>query len=392
VDVPELYLAYLPDLTGFRCLCTFWYQRFIITGSPISAWFRVPPVHEFIEFMEVCLRVYCHYAHSDVYAANFYKTESRPKIKRTIGEELLVPVYCLDLIREVARPMTSGSTTLLPYLPLDANGVGVIPGLGVTSKIGRYSQVLQSQNCEMVSLFEEVPGKSPIIISSDDNLVWINGSTLPTFRLLAQTELRSLRRNVKLFIRFDEMQRNAGTEDVGLLIERGLISQEAVIRNPLDGYGTLIDFNGRQWSIHELADRLKLRHVHMDPSIPISPNVPTQPALGGRMTLTDLEQICAVVFANEYQLQHADLETRAYFRVLSGCAFRHTFLSSPAWPSSQRFPSDEHPSPKPPAKPTSTVSQISSRREKRAKKPGPFRGKKAEKVVVTEKEQQITKF
>jgi len=194
VDQP-VYIGYTPDLTGFRYNLRLWYNSFIQSRTMQYAWSQVPTSDRFIEYCVKALRYYIHYCYGRKFG-DYFRSESESKIRATC-DGIYLPKFALQMIREVARHMYAGDVILFAYLPLnDAEGSGLVPGLGITPEFRSISTAFSYLECEL--LVQEECSKAPIFVANQSSIVWANGQTIPRWRLESICALKHLNRSCEL--------------------------------------------------------------------------------------------------------------------------------------------------------------------------------------------------
>lgn len=163
-----------------------------------NIWMKFVTADEFVDYCDVVLRAYCHLTNSHYYLQYGFMTDSKNKIMITIGQRVHIPVYILDMIREICRPMyTSMELDVVCYFKLTSKkGGGLVPGLGWTNLHNSISGLLFThfnKHVMLTELVEERLGKSPLFVSTDKSFAYSNGSTCPDFRLESVNMLRSYR-------------------------------------------------------------------------------------------------------------------------------------------------------------------------------------------------------
>lgn len=205
----EYLLCFDPDLESFRTLCSLWLDNWVL-HLPL-AWPSIPRHADFVDYCCFALRIYSHLLSSQVFTRFHFVTDSSAKLNTY---SIHVPVYILDMIREICRPMyTNTYTELRTYFPLTNKGLGLVPGLGMKSSYGPISAWVERSEIVSKPIVEEKVGTTPVCIVSSNKLYYgySNGSVLPDFRQEAITMLKFISIHPRFILGSSKRENALGT-------------------------------------------------------------------------------------------------------------------------------------------------------------------------------------
>lgn len=176
----EYLLCFDPDLESFRTLCSHWLDQWLLKLP--SCWPSIPYHADFVDYCCFALRFYSHLMSTQTFTRFYFASDSSAKLNTY---NIHVPVYILDMIREICRPMyTNKYVELRTYFPLIHKGLGIVPGLGMLASYGAISSWVIRSEMPSKPIVEENVGTTPVCIVSSDkrHYGYSNGCVLPTFR------------------------------------------------------------------------------------------------------------------------------------------------------------------------------------------------------------------
>lgn len=347
-------ICFAPDLEGFHYYVSVFYNSMLHQASQ-SVWSNFVTEAEFSTYVLVALRAYMHLTHNSLFAQFGFRTESPAKLKNTIGN-MLVPVYILDMIREICRPMYLGSDSqLVAFLPLTAPGCGLAPGLGYLSYYSSLSELIGSVFAQVPStpIVPEAPGISPAFISTDTSLAYSNGSTCPQFRLESVNKLRHIRPHPVIYVGWTQIRTQSVPPTVFAFTQLSTIIQNHVAPPARRTYSSykpvprvyIYDALGIRFELSDFAE-FNVQTIEMVSPILVGPQmylrVPT-PSLTfnyGNHSPDALHRVVAMYARIESELSDPNTIRRVF---TFGNTFRYDIIREYAIPSA-RFPSVENPS------------------------------------------------
>jgi len=206
----ELIIGFAPTTHNAHLILQAAYTE--VSPKLTAAWSLFPTVPQLIEYFEFSLRLYSHCVYNERYARASLATDSYGKLKATPGEDFEIPVFMLDLIREMCRPLYAGHLTMLPYFPLIHQGIGSVPGLGFTNRFRSYSNALRTV-FDMSSIFEEAPGYAPFFVANETTIVWSNGVNVPDYRKLSMSMLKYVDRTIEIYTSYASKNQRPGIDN-----------------------------------------------------------------------------------------------------------------------------------------------------------------------------------
>lgn len=145
----------------------------------------LPDLDSFLVFMQGLVTCYAHITLGKLYLRAGAQTDSSRKFMCLCLGECTIPRWCIDMCRELCRPMVSGHTIFIPYLDGFGN-TGSVPrmnwvGLGAAQAISFCSELNAYAACVGVDLdakvvVEEEPLSAPLCVS-DGEYDFIDRST-----------------------------------------------------------------------------------------------------------------------------------------------------------------------------------------------------------------------
>jgi len=220
----------------------------MIAKASVNAWSRFVSEDDFKSYCLNCLRLYLHITYGEKFGANGFRTESFSKISITSGT-VRIPTYVLDMIREVCRVMYMGDAIdFIAFMPLDGEGVGVVPGLGWNSTMNTISNIFAQNpfSCDISEIVQEQPGKAPLFVSTDFSFAYANGSTPAAYRLESMNLLRHVRPRTKIFLSYRNINMRQGVDTP---------VQLKTLQKLDPSYPTLPKRKGNKTSIFKAADQ-----------------------------------------------------------------------------------------------------------------------------------------
>jgi hypothetical protein len=124
------WVVYEPDLTGFNTLIRNWYE---LQLASLELNHVVPDPVTFTQWANRFLATMLHVFLNEEYKMAGIPTDSPRKLLTSlVADGGLVPVYMVDLVREIARPMARSATVFIPALNLDFDGDAAFGGTGLS--------------------------------------------------------------------------------------------------------------------------------------------------------------------------------------------------------------------------------------------------------------------
>lgn len=183
-------VGYTPDLRGFKRQLLLHYNAVYITETQ-NRWAKFVSSDDYIAIAMLFLRAYSHAVHNRRYNSGGFTTDSVSKVLATV-DTLRVSRYVRDMVREVCRGIKLDQTIFVPYFPLQENGEGLVPGLGLNSSLlMAWSDTVRNRtDLDLVSLEEESPKDAPFGLSLPERTIYVAENPMIGWRLEAVKLLR----------------------------------------------------------------------------------------------------------------------------------------------------------------------------------------------------------
>jgi len=345
-------VCFEPDLTLFKEEMKGLYDSLVLHYFT-SAWDAFVEWEQFELFAIKCMRVYSHLSFNHLFVTNGFATDSTSKIISTIGT-LCLPVYMLDAIREICRPMyTDAGYSILPYFPANDEGLGPCYGLGWNNTEVFISSSLSRKIGDLATIMvQENPGKCPIFISSNLHFGYANGSTCPTFRMESMNRLKFLKPFPRFYLGFRTFNRSRpGVSEVPVTMRmqdynptaRSVPDWSEMVKDSFVEQDTFFDAEGNPFVIpYEFRDIRSFAHLCHADAVRPAPQIGARAPVPrfGLVTKDDFVKLLMRFSINDAILSDP-LKFRAEFSFGTGFRFNAELFATTQF---RHFPTPENPS------------------------------------------------
>lgn len=273
-DSRKKVLCFEPDFTRFNLFCMAYYNHMKSTADDI--WDSFHTYEDFRSYITVFMRAYSHLTLKDQYRDAGVRSESPTKITQTIGASMKLPVFIIDMIREIFRPMYCHSGILLvAYLPLEGKGYGPVNGLGLNATMRSVMDCLKKPviNVDLGLCVEERLSHAPFYVATDKMMVYVDGSTPDKSRMHSMRYLRHVTPKVKtIYLGYTNLSYDANPGNQAFPSRKSFKYQALPLSNPVDtteGDCTnrrVFDAVGREIPMQQVV-RSDIETINYDPQV-----------------------------------------------------------------------------------------------------------------------------